>query len=433
MPAEWEPDAEALEIWAMLSRVEPMTQEALQGRRPLAATLKLDGRRVVLQAKEGLVRILSSQGWERLQLEARGDCLLDAEELQDQVHVFDALFVGKRDLRELPLTERLRAAAEVLPDGCALKPYYPLRSREDVVAVWRRAQASAQPCDGLIFVSLVQGYRQPPLKFKRRVSFDFALENPLPGKGYVLLATHAGQLVPFRWKGRPCFAAPRGVLAKLPGKAHRRRALVVEFELAGDKWEPLRLRPDRSAPNGLATLRRNLELIARGEHSAGWMLRAVPPTDAREAFACWLEAQRRLILEAVGTAVSTRELLHPLLGEPARRATSVSERSEVVAVFALPAALDALLLEKPTAPRMALLCPGGEEGATEEHAWLLGDGSRKGSCGSLEQRLQALGYTTKAQAPPSAPDNELLALPPPLLRLAMGAALLLAHMGEVKY
>jgi len=426
-PAEKEEnvDDEARLLWSMLSRVEPLTRQSLRASCLHATTLKLDGRRVLVHVRDGRVRLLSSLGWERLEAEPRGDCVLDGEELDGVVHVFDALFAGSRDLRRLPLPERLRAASACLPTGTVLKEYRPLRSRSDLLRSWRES-AEADACDGLIFVSLAAPYAAPPLKFKRRVSFDFALEAKRDGRGFVLLASQAGRLVPFQRAGRPCVAAARGALARLPPKLSRSHRVVVEFELEGRAWAPLRLRPDRRAPNNVETVRRNLALIERGEHAVAWMLRAVPIVDVRESFACWLEAQRRLLLEEAGGCC--QQVLHPSLlryldGED--DAENGGCEGSLVAVFAAEPTLDAALRALPS--RALLLCPSEIPAGAE----LLFEAPPP-DARSLERRLRDSGYTAQAQAPPSAPAS-LLELPPALERVAAEAVLLVAQRGVRAY
>jgi hypothetical protein len=410
--AEEEPTGE--EVWRLLARAEPLTREALRGRRPHAVTLKLDGRRVALLRRAGRLRKLTSLGWEGREVSSPGgDCLLDSEERDGVVHVFDALMAEGRDLRPLPLSERLRAAAAAgLPSGCVLKSYLPLRSRGDLLAA-QRAAAEDPACDGLVFVSLSACYDEPPLKFKPAVTFDFALEEArrAPGR-LVLLASRRGNLTPFLREGRPCYVAATGPLAGLLRLAAGQPPPVAEFRLSQNgrgTWEALRLRPDRSAPNSVETLRRNLGLVERGEDSLCWLLGILRPVETREALACWLEAQRRLLLEETGPVAC--QLLHPSLR--AEEGGGGPAAPVVVGVYGDDGALRALLRERlPPPQRVLLLCPP----VSDLHGLLFGELRCTREAAVLA--LEASGYATSVRERPPSPPHELLQLPALLRKLA---------------
>jgi hypothetical protein len=411
--------AEPGELWRLLSRAESLTRETLQSRRVHAATLKLDGRRVALLRLGGLLRRLTSLGWGGLETSSPGgDCLLDCEERDGVVHVFDALMAEGRDLRPLPLTERLRAAAVAgLPEGCVAKRYLPLRSRGDLLAAQRAAAADPACCDGLIFVSLTAPYDESPLKFKTAVTFDFALEaaRRAPGR-LVLLASRRGHLTPFLREGRPCYVTATGQLLRGLRLGSRRQPVVAEFRLGRDgSWEPLRLRPDRASPNSVETLRRNLDLVERGEDSLQWLLEALRPVETKEALACWLEAQRRLLLaevEAVAEdpAAAVVELLHPSL-QAGSSGSGGGDDAALVGVYGEDAELRRLLTR--LRPRLALLlCPP----ASDLQGLLFGE--LRCTLEGATAALEACGYAASARPTPPSPPHELLRLPAPLQLLA---------------
>lgn len=304
--------AEALDLWAALTRAVPATPEALLRWPAHAATVKLDGRRVALVRRGGRLWRVTQQGAARLADADPGpDFVADAEELEGTFHVFDALLADGQDVRALALPQRLAALAPLLPQEMTrLKSYRPLRAAADLAQALALSRASPA-ADGLVLVSLDAPYERPPLKFKERVTCDLTLESSGPGRFRVLARAHR-RLQPLRWPLPPTLLLDPGELARggLPAAELRRGdGVVVECELRDGRWQLLRRRPDRQHPNDMQTVASNVALAAAGMHTARWLLGAVPAVDGPEAVRCWLAALRRELTVAALLLEPDREVV----------------------------------------------------------------------------------------------------------------------------
>lgn len=273
-----------------------------------ACLLLLDGEAVLATAQEKL-RALAGD-WPR----CRGLTILDCEATADLVWWFDALVVDGLDVRALPLHDRCSRARDLLScEGLPLreKPHHPSDSEEGrlLLAEARRPQAG---CDGLVFYSALESYGTPPMKFKQTVTCDFLIENARPFSSdqerqaleyRLCIQACNGQLQEWRFNGRVILSRQARRALGLEAEIRAEDRVVIECELQGNRWKPLRRREDRRAPNTAATVTSNVRLC-KARTDLSWLVESRAVVRDRDLLTgCWSDFVRacgRALQEPLG-------------------------------------------------------------------------------------------------------------------------------------
>lgn len=321
-----------------LVRPASMTAEGfaqLQARAHVV-TVKLDGVRAALLIANSAA-VIAKAGEHRA---LPGDwpsalTVLDCEETPEALWWFDALVVAGRDVRELPLHDRLRSARELLGDTHALreKPYHTGGSSE-AQSLLSTVGTPARGTDGLIFCDAFDGYTIPPLKFKTSITCDFLLESLSASSSEISERTGAieyrlnvragGRLEEWRPNGRLRISRQARRRLGLEDAVSVEQCVVLECEQERGHWKPLRLRPDRRQPNSAYAVAANLRLCRSGANLGSWLAaNQRRPADEQFLSACWvgfaaaharaLKASlcSRAVGRVVGTGLDLEELTRP--------------------------------------------------------------------------------------------------------------------------
>lgn len=149
--------------------------------------------------------------------------LLDGELMPDgSYRVFDCLVWNSENRTSLPIRERLSGVEP--PMG--------------TIKAWHDQPPPRTPdSDGIILVSKDGGYYDPPLKWKERHTVDFRLSR---GCLYVLCDY-----------GRESAAV---IIRDRSKFSQYQDGCIIECELVGGEWVPVRARPDKERPNSLIVL-----------------------------------------------------------------------------------------------------------------------------------------------------------------------------------
>lgn len=190
----------------------------------------------------GVTRRDRVQTLENAPVVAGGVTLVEAELLPGGIRVFDAFWVGGRDVRHLPLPERLGCAATAGLETKRMRPLAGLpRLLERLAAApggeWR--MDNGDPVDGLIFTPITGGHG-PVLKWKMHNTLDLTVDD----SGAVGCKGPGGFL-------------PLGFTASAPPGVH-------EFRLGAEGWwVPVRPRPDKADPNYVKVVFHTLEVMGQ--------------------------------------------------------------------------------------------------------------------------------------------------------------------------
>jgi len=441
-------DAEAARIWGALTRVVALTPEAVAERPVHVVTLKLDGQRAALACKAGSLSRIDALGRRVLARDlACRDFVLDVEERAGVFWAFDALLVEARDVRGLPLQDRLELAGRLcealrLPAPLQLqfKRYHSLRTPGILRRLLAEIAADEDLHDGLIFCDLSAPYEQPALKFKRAPSVDFCLESRGHQDGFLLLTEQAARLRPFCVRGAPVrlsLSREDRVSLELPERIDAADGCVVECEPPRGpqgRWRIKRRRADRRRPNCLQTVLDTLALRSRGLHDGATLLRVVPALCTRAAVQVWRQVLRRRVLatERVsggvevgagpGQAVPLEELSLPPAGDVSVLAFFVGEAELLRLLAVLRHWRTSGGGRQRRARLLAVLQLAPPAGCLADVEWF---GATVGPPEPLRARVaEALGCRCSLAPLPEAQASPLLALPPLLQELGAHVRLL---------
>jgi hypothetical protein len=289
-----------------LTRPESATSERLAALACPCLTVKLDGVRCALTAEHGRWRAEPCGApavdfdWPA-PLEA---CALDCEFLQDSFYVFDALEVLGRDVRRLPLLERLAAARLLeLPPAVIFKRFY-VGFAPEVSKISLELLASrpdGREVEGLVIGDLSAPYETAPAKFKPQLTHDFLVTRATSRGALRLHVQFRGQLQPFchRLAADTLRLSNAQEQQLLPSSTPALDdAVVLECVWDGRAWawRALRRRSDRTRPNTATTVLENLRLQAHGFTDAAWFARQLPDRGSLSlALLRLLEASARLV------------------------------------------------------------------------------------------------------------------------------------------
>jgi hypothetical protein len=301
------------DVWSSLVRPVPASPARIKDFICPVVSLKLDGVRVALVLNSSEVFEVRAKSFASLKnfehpLTSSRVTVLDCEQRGDTFYVLDTLVAEGRDLRSLPLEERINC--DDLPAELQKKPYRGADGQQSAKEAVRRALtalgAAGRCADGLIILDASEPYWTPPLKFKPCLTSDFLIEKSKNSDDYVIFTSSGGnRSVPWReseYGPVVKVTLPLFVARHLKAQITRQDKIIVECTRSeAGKFRVCALRRDRLRPNKTAVVTENVELQAAGCNRADWLLSTLPCRDRVKQFwnyveICW----RALVLQVYG-------------------------------------------------------------------------------------------------------------------------------------